>query len=183
MQGFKVGAHKVLDPLAEAGKIEIVYEAEAKGWLAENAQRAIEQALTATENGIDGVVAANDTLAQGVIAALRGADMHGKVLVTGQDASDAAIVNILNGLQTMTVYKSLQEQAGAAARGAVALAKGEDVSEIFPEVVTTDSGDVPALLLQPTVVDVSNIGDTVIKDGFTKREDVCTGTAAQACTF
>ena len=103
--------------------------------------------------------------------------------MTGQDASDAAIVNILNGLQTMTVYKSLQQQAGAAARGAVALARGEDVSEIFPEVVMTESGDVPALLLQPTVVDISNIAETVIKDGFTKREDVCTGTAAQACTF
>ena len=182
-RAFKVGAHKVLDPLAEAGKIDIVYEAEAKGWLAANAQRAIEQALTATDNGIDGVVAANDTLAQGVIAALRGSDMHGKVLVTGQDASDAAIVNILNGLQTMTVYKSLQQQAAAAARGAVALAKGEDVSDIFPEVVTTDSGNVPALLLQPTVVDVNNIGDTIIADGFTDRDAVCTGTAAQACNF
>ena len=182
-RAFKVGAHKVLDPLAEAGEIEIVYEAEAKGWLAANAQRAIEQALTATGDDIDGVVAANDTLAQGVIAALKGAGLEGKVLVTGQDASDAAIVNILNGLQAMTVYKSLQEQAAAAARGAVALARGEDVSEIFPDMVMTESGDVPSLLLQPTVVDIANIGETVIKDGFTQREDVCTGTAAQACTF
>ena len=182
-RAFKVGAHMVLDPLADAGKIEIVHEAEAKGWLAANAQVAIEQALTATNEQIDGVVAANDTLAQGVIAALKGSNLAGKVLVTGQDASDAAIVNILNGEQTMTVYKSLQQQAGAAARGAVALARGEDVSGIFPEVIQTEWGDVPALLLQPTVVDVGNIGDTVIKDGFTKREDVCTGTAAQACTF
>ena len=182
-RAFKVGAHKVLDPLADAGKIEIVHEAEAKGWLAANAQRAIEQALTATNEQIDGVVAANDTLAQGVIAALKGSNLAGKVLVTGQDASDAAIVNILNGEQTMTVYKSLQQQAGAAARGAVALARGEDVSGIFPEVIETEWGDVPALLLQPTVVDVGNIGETVIMDGFTKREDVCTGTAAQACTF
>ena len=182
-RAFKVGAHKVLDPLADAGEIEIVHEAEAKGWLAANAQQAIEQALTATNEEIDGIVAANDTLAQGVIAALRGSNLEGKVLVTGQDASDAAIVNILNGLQTMTVYKSLQQQAGAAARGAVALANGEDVSEIFPDVVETEWGDVPALLLQPTVVDINNIGETVIKDGFTKREDVCTGTAAEACTF
>ena len=182
-RAFKVGAHKVLDPLAEAGKIEIVHEAEAKGWLAANAQRAIEQALTATGDQIDGIVAANDTLAQGAIAALKGAGLAGKVLVTGQDASDAAIVNILRGEQTMTVYKSLQQQAGAAARGAVALAKGEDVSDIFPETVSTESGDVPSLLLQPTVVDIRNIAETVIKDGFTKREDVCKGDAEMACTF
>lgn len=182
-RAFKIGAHKVLDPLVAEGKIEIVHEAKAKGWLASNAQVAMEQALTANNDMIDGVVAANDTLAQGVIAALRGANLEGKVLVTGQDASDAAITNILNGLQTMTVYKSLQQQAAAAAQGAVALANGEDVSGIFPDVVQTEWGDVPALLLQPTVVDISNIGDTVIKDGFTLKENVCTGTAAQACNF
>ncbi|MCY4462067.1 MAG: substrate-binding domain-containing protein [Albidovulum sp.] len=182
-RAFKDGAHKVLDPLAADGKIEIVHEAEAKGWLAANAQRAMEQALTANNDMIDGVVAANDTLAQGVIAALKGANLQGKVLVTGQDASDAAIVNILNGEQTMTVYKSLQEQAAAAAKGAVALARGEDVSEIFPDAVQTDSGAQPALLLQPTVVDINNIAETVIKDGFTQKENVCTGSAAEACTF
>ncbi|MDE0112527.1 MAG: substrate-binding domain-containing protein [Albidovulum sp.] len=182
-RAFRVGAHKVLDPLAAEGKIQIVHEAEAKGWLAANAQRAMEQALTANNDMIDGVVAANDTLAQGVIAALKGANLQGKVLVTGQDASDAAIINILNGEQTMTVYKSLQEQAAAAAKGAVALARGEDVSDIFPEAVSTDSGDQPALLLQPTVVDIGNIAETVIKDGFTMKENVCTGSAAQACTF
>ncbi len=182
-RAFKDGAHKVLDPLAADGKIEIVHEAEAKGWLAANAQRAMEQALTANNDMIDGVVAANDTLAQGVIAALKGANLQSKVLVTGQDASDAAIVNILNGEQTMTVYKSLQEQAAAAAKGAVALARGEDVSEIFPDAVQTDSGAQPALLLQPTVVDINNIAETVIKDGFTQKENVCTGSAAEACTF
>ena len=182
-RAFKDGAHKVLDPLDAEGKIDIVFEAEAKGWLAANAQRAMEQALTANNDQIDGVVAANDTLAQGVIAALKGSGLEGKVMVTGQDASDAAIINILNGLQTMTVYKSLQEQAAAAARGAVALANGEDVSGIFPDAVPTDMGDVPSLLLQPTVVDVSNIGDTVIKDGFTMRENVCVGTAEPACNF
>ncbi len=182
-RAFRIGAHKVLDPLHDAGKIEIVYEAEAEGWLAANAQRAMEQALTANEDKIDGVVAANDTLAQGVISALKGAGMNGKVLVTGQDASDAGIVNILLGDQSMTVYKSLQAQARAAAEGAVALAKGEDVSATFPEAVATDLGDVPALLLQPVAVDIGNIAETVIKDGFTMKDAVCTGEAAAACDF
>ena len=182
-RAFKVGAHKVLDPLVAEGKINTVHEAEAKGWLAANAQRAVEQALTASNDMIDGVLAANDTLAQGAIAALKGANLDGKVLVTGQDASDAAITNILKGEQTMTVYKSLQEQAGAAAQGAVALARGEDVSAIFPNAVSTEMGDQPALLLEPTVVDISNIAETVIKDGFTQRENVCKGAAAEACTF
>jgi len=182
-RAFKIGAHKVLDPLVAAGKINVVYESDTKDWLAANAQRSVEQALTANNDQIDGIVAANDTLAQGAIAALKARQLNGKVLVTGQDASDAAISHILEGDQAMTVYKALQAQAKAAAEGAVALAKGEDASAIFNQKVTTDAGEVPSLLLKPTVVDKSNVGDTVIKDGFTKKEAVCKGAAAAACTF
>jgi D-xylose transport system substrate-binding protein len=182
-RAFKTGAHKVLDPLAAAGKIKIVYEADTKDWLAENAQREVEQALTANNDQIDGIVAANDTLAQGAIAALKGRQLIGKVLVTGQDASDAAVSHILRGEQAMTVYKALQQQAQAAAEGAVALAKGQPVDQIFNTKVSTDAGDVPSLLLKPTVVDISSIGDTVIKDGFTKKEDVCKDVPADACNF
>lgn len=182
-RAFKIGAHKVLDPLVAAGKIKIVYETDTKDWLATNAQREVEQALTAQNDKVDGIVAANDTLAQGVIAALKGRKLEGKVLVTGQDASDAAIQHILAGEQAMTVYKALQAQAGAAAKAAVALAKGQDASAIFPDKVKTETGEVAALLLKPVVVDKSNIKDTVIKDGFTKKEDVCKGAAAAACNF
>lgn len=180
---FKIGAHKVLDPLVASGKIKIVYEADTKDWLAANAQREMEQALTANNNQIDGVVTANDTLAQGVIAALKAQQLAGKVLVTGQDASDAAIQHILLGEQTMSVYKALQDEAGAAAKAAVALAHGQDASAIFPVQVKTDAGMVPSLLLKPVIVDKSNIASTVIKDGFTKREDVCKGPAAAQCNF
>ena len=143
----------------------------------------MEQALTANADKIDGVVAANDGLAQGIIAALKGAGMNGKVLVTGQDASDAGITNILIGDQSMTVYKSLQAQAQAAAKGAVAMAKGQDTSSIFPETVVSDAGNVPALLLQPMSVDKTNIASTVIKDGFTIKENFCIGDAAKECNF
>ena len=182
-RAFKVGAHKVLDPLDADGTINIVYEGEAKGWIPANAQRLMEQALTANDDKIDAVVAANDGLAQGIIAALKGAGLNGKVLVTGQDASDAGITNILIGDQSMTVYKSLQAQAQAAAKGAVAMAKGQDASSIFPSTVVSDAGNVPALLLEPMAVDKTNIASTVIKDGFTLKENVCIGEAASACNF
>ena len=182
-RAFKTGAHKILDPLNDDGSINIVFEGEAKGWIPANAQRLMEQALTANADKIDGVVAANDGLAQGIIAALKGAGMNGKVLVTGQDASDAGITNILIGDQSMTVYKSLQAQAQAAAKGAVAMAKGQDTSSIFPETVVSDAGNVPALLLQPMSVDKTNIASTVIKDGFTIKENVCIGDAVKECNF
>ena len=123
-RAFKRGSHAVLDEAVKSGRIKLVFEGEAKGWIPANAQALMEQALTLTDNQVAGVVAANDGLAQGVIAALTNVGLNGKVIVTGQDATDAGLTNILAGDQTMTVYKALQQQAGAAAKAAVALAKG-----------------------------------------------------------
>jgi D-xylose transport system substrate-binding protein len=180
---FKRGVHAVLDPLVAAGKITVSYETDVKDWLAANAQRATEQALTATNDRLDAIIAANDTLAQGVIAALIGRNLEGKILVTGQDATDAAVRHILEGTQTMTIYKSLALEATGAAKAALKLAHHEDVSSIFSARVRNDRGDVPSLILVPLVVDRSNIAATVIKDGYTQKEDVCKGLAASRCDF
>jgi D-xylose transport system substrate-binding protein len=182
-RAFKRGAHAVLDPLVAAGKIKLVYETDAKDWLAANAQRATEEALTLTNDRIDAIIAANDTLAQGVIAALTEHSLAGKVLVTGQDATDAAIMHILEGAQTMTVYKPLALEAAAAAKGALDLARGDDITSVFPDKVRNDRGEVPSLLLTPVVVDRSNIAATVIRDGYTRRENVCKGAAEAHCDF
>jgi D-xylose transport system substrate-binding protein len=182
-RAFKRGAHKILDPLVATGRIKLVYEADTKSWLASNAQREVEQALTTTNDGIDAIIVANDTLAQGAIAALRGRGLAGKVIVTGQDASDAAIRHILAGEQTMTVYKALRTEATTAAKGAVLLAKGRNITPVFPVLVTNDKGAIPSLLLEPIVVDKSNIATTVIKDGYTRKQDVCHGALASKCDF
>lgn len=182
-RSFKRGAHTVLDPANSSGRIKLVFEGEAKAWLPANAQALMEQALTLTDNKVDGVVAANDGLAQGAIAALTNVSLNGKVVITGQDATDAALTNILAGDQTMTVYKALQAEAGAAATAAVALAKGESVATIFPEKVANGSGDVPSLLLKPGVVTAENIATTVIPDGFAQKEKICVGAAAAKCNF
>lgn len=182
-RAFKRGAHAVLDAANTSGRIKLAFEGEAKGWLPANAQAIMEQALTQTNNQVAGVVAANDGLAQGVIAALTNVGLNGKVVVTGQDATDAGLTNILAGDQTMTVYKALQAQAGAAAKAAVALAKGQDASSVFPDKVDNGSGQVASLLLKPAVVTVDNIKDTVIADGFAQKDKICVGPAADKCNF
>ena len=182
-RAFKRGAHAVLDPLAAAGKIKLVYEADAKDWLASNAQREVEQALTATDDRIDAIVAANDTLAQGVIAALKARKLNGMVVVTGQDASNAAIEHILLGDQTMTVYKDLRAQAAAAAKGAVALAKGEDIASLFPRLVANDKGEIAELLLAPVVVERSDVAETVIRSSLERSTTSGKAHRGESATF
>jgi D-xylose transport system substrate-binding protein len=141
------------------------------------------QALTAVQNQLDGVYAANDGTAGGAIAAMKAAGVKPLPPVTGQDAELAAIQRIVLGEQYMTVYKAIQPQAEAAARIAYCLATGKPVPADVTSGRTVNNGkkDVPSVLLVPIAVTRENVKDTVIKDGFWTKEQVCAGSYASAC--
>ena len=96
--------------------------------------------------------------------------LAGKVAISGQDADIAGIKRIIDGSQTMTVYKPITNLANKAAELSVALGKDEKVESNS----TLNNGvkDVPAYLLEPVVVTKDNIDSTVIKDGFHTKEAV-----------
>lgn len=178
---FKKGAHSVID----ASGVKVGKEYDTPDWSPDKAQNEMEQAITALgKETIDGVYAANDGTAGGAIAAMKSAGLDpAKIPVTGQDAELAGVQRILLGEQYMTVYKAIKPQAEAAASLALALARGEKPKSglINGE---TDNGmkQVPSVLLTPVAVTVDNVADTVVKDGFLKVADLCTGRYAAACT-
>ena len=133
---------------------------------------------------IQGVYAANDGQAGGVIAALTGAGVAADALppMTGQDAEVAAIQRILVGEQAMTIYKSIKIEAETAAELAVTLADGEDAPTTTETgVEQSDFQGVPSYIFDPVVVTADNVNDTVIADGFYEASDICTGDYADAC--
>lgn len=180
---FKAGAHRALDPLIRDGTLRLGYEGDAQQFDPQKGRTLMEQALTRLNDRVDGVIAANDGLAGGVVNALEPRGLTGRVLVTGQDATDAGLQRILLGQQTMSVYKAIKAEAEAAARVAVALGTGKQDEARGMATGTTDNGagDVPSILLDPVVVTKDNIVDTVFADGFTTPERVCTGKAAARC--
>jgi D-xylose transport system substrate-binding protein len=180
---FKAGAHKILDPAFASGRLKRGFEADIQQFDPSKAQTAMEQALTKLNNKIDGVLVANDGMAGGVIAALTAQKLNGKVLVTGQDASDAGLQRILVGDQTMTVYKAIKQEATAAAKIAVNLAKGDRsaANGLTTTKVNNGAMGVPSVLLMPVVVTKQNIFSTVIPDGFTTKARICVGPAAAQC--
>jgi D-xylose transport system substrate-binding protein len=182
---FKQGAHKILDPAFASGKLKLGYEADTPGFDPATGQKEIEQGLTKLNNDVQAVLVPNDGLAAPVIAALTAQHLNGKVLVTGQDATDAGLTQILEGNQSMTVYKSIRKEAQAAAKVAVYLAEGKTAAAqaLLPSSTDNGTGKIPSLLLAPQAVDVDNIATTVIKDGFTTKANICTGAAATKCTF
>ena len=124
---FRKGQMKVLQPLIDSGKIKVVGDQWVDSWLPEKALQIMENALTANKNNIDAVVASNDATAGGAIQALSAQGLSGTVAISGQDADLAAIKRIVEGTQTMTVYKPITLLADKAAEISVSLAKEEKI--------------------------------------------------------
>ena len=164
------GQERILKPAIDRGDIKIISQQFAREWKAEEALRLTEDALTRTGNKIDAIVASNDGTAGGAISALEAVGLAGKVLVTGQDAQKDAIQRIVRGTQTMTVWKPIEPLANGAVDAAIKLARKQKVDA--PDKINNGKIDVPAILLEPMVVDKNNVDDTVIKSGYHKREDI-----------
>jgi D-xylose transport system substrate-binding protein len=178
---FKQGAHSVID----SSGLKIGKEYDTPDWSPDQAQTEMEQAITALgKSGFAGVYVANDGMAGGVVAAMKGAGIDPKTRpTTGQDADLAGIQRILVGEQYMTVYKAIKTEAEDAAQIAVALAKGEKVPTGLVN-QRTDNGmkSVPSVILRPVAVTKNNVKATVIKDRFWTTFQICTGRFAAACT-
>ncbi len=124
------GSMEVLKAAIDSGKIKNVGEAYTDGWLPANAQKNMEQFLTANDNKVDAVVAANDGTAGGVVAALTAQGLAGTVPVSGQDGDHAALNRIALGTQTVSVWKDARELGKNAAEIASQLADGKKMADI-----------------------------------------------------
>lgn len=172
------GYLEVLDPLFNDGSFVKVDQQAVKDWDGATALTIFEQMLIASNNKIDGAIAANDTLANAVISALKSKQLP-MIPVSGLDGEIKALQHILAGEQTFTVYFSYGTQASLAADLAVKLLRGED-----PAITSTSDNEgraVPTLLIDPVTVRADNIEQTVIADGLVTWDDICIGEYEQFC--
>jgi D-xylose transport system substrate-binding protein len=175
---FSQGAHEVLDAIENYTQVA---EQAVPGWDNQQAATIFEQMYTQADGDIQGVLAANDGLANSVIGVLERNSAAGQANVTGQDATVEGLQNILAGNQCMTVYKPIAEEANAMAELAIALINGEE-GNTTGEVEDPEGGrSVPSVLLDPVAIFRDNVKD-VVDDGFVTAADLCTGEFADACT-
>jgi len=173
------GQMEVLKEAIDAGKIKNVGEAYTDGWLPANAQKNMEQILTANNNQVDAVVASNDGTAGGVVAALAAQGLAGSVPVSGQDGDHAALNRVALGTQTVSVWKDARELGKNAAEIASQLADGKKFEDI-PNVVdfTTPGGNVvKSVFLKPVPITKDNL-NVVIDAGWVSKDVVCQGVSA-----
>jgi D-xylose transport system substrate-binding protein len=111
----------VLKPRIDSREYTIVMDQFVVDWEPANALRLMEQALTANNNNIAGVIAPNDGTAGGVIQALAAQGLAGRVPVTGQDCEVDALERIGAGTQGMTILYDNLRMSEAALQAAVRL--------------------------------------------------------------
>lgn len=172
------GMMEVIGADVQAGTIKIVGEAFSEGWKPDAAQANMEQILTANNNAVDAVLAENDGMAGGVIAALSAQGLN--VPVGGQDGDLAALNRVARGTQTVSVWKDSRQLGKAAAEVALALAGGAALDAV-PGAVKWSGGEkgveMNAIFLAPTPITKENL-NVVIDAGHISKEQACEGAMA-----
>ena len=169
------GQQEVLQAAIDSGDITIVGEAYTDGWVPANAQKNMEQILTANDNGVDAVVASNDGTAGGVVAALTAQGMEG-IPVSGQDGDHAALNRVALGTQTVSVWKDARALGKAAGEIAVALASGTAMADVEGTITfdTPGGNAMNATLLAPLPITKDNL--SVVTDaGWIDVDKLCQG--------
>ncbi len=168
---LKQGAMRVLQPLLASGKATLELETFTADWSAQNAYQDMKNFLDAGGR-VEGVVAANDATASGVIQALHEYGLPA-LPVSGQDAELGACQRVAQGTQIVTVYKPIDQLGRMAAEMAVQVARGLPV----PVNASVNNGfhDVPSVLLESISVNRENLNDTVVRDGFHTHAEVFGG--------
>ncbi len=167
---LKQGAMKYIDPLISEGKVSIVTEQAIKNWDPEYAYQIVKNVLETTENNVDAILAPNDSTAAGVIQALSEQGLAGKIPVTGQDAEIAALQRIVEGTQSMTVFKDPERISQEAIDAAIALVEGKKV--VTNGAISNKKMYVPSILLPSYLVTKDNIEEVLINQGYFKKEDI-----------
>ncbi|MEW6974565.1 multiple monosaccharide ABC transporter substrate-binding protein [Trueperella pyogenes] len=184
---FFAGAWDILKPYIDSGKLVVPSGKDPKSvddwqsigiqaWMAPTAQAEMETRLNSfySDKEVDAVLAPNDALALGITQALEAAGYTADKMpvITGQDADQANVQNILAGKQSMTVWKDTRSLGDQVAKMVDQIMKGEEV-----EVNDTKSYDngkkvVPSYLLAPVTITKDNVQQKLVDSGFYKASDL-----------
>jgi D-xylose transport system substrate-binding protein len=174
---FKSGYDSVLNPLFKNGTFEAGPNQFVPGWDNQKARTIFEQMLVRTGNQIDAVAAANDGLANAVVTALKAKRLD-PIPLSGQDATDLGVQNIISGWQTMTVHKEYKKLATASVAAAVAYLNGKRPATTGT--VANKGKRLPAFIIPPVSITKANY-KILFRDGYLKRSNVCRGEYAKFC--
>ena len=187
---FFNGAMDVLKPYIDSGKLGVVsgqtdFDTVATaGWDSQTAMERAQNILAsyyADGTQVDVWLCSNDSTALGVSQAIQ-SDYAGsnQPIITGQDGDEANLKNLVDGLQSMTVYKAVANEAVVTLDLGKAILSGATVdanlitdsgwefecSYDTESYNTSDGHNCPSFLLIPDVVTKDNMVEKLVDTGY-----------------
>ena len=156
--------------------VQVDFEAVAtEGWSPEKAQERFENLLSTyyTDKPLHAVMASNDSTAQGVAVALENAYKNDVYpILTGQDCDIVSVKNILDGKQTMSIFKDTRVLAAKTVEMADAIMRGDAVPT-NAEFTTVDGAHTyPAFYCDPTPCTKDLVQSLLIDSGYYTAEEL-----------
>jgi putative multiple sugar transport system substrate-binding protein len=145
-------------------------------WQSDDAQAEMENRLSSfyTDSKVEVVLSPNDSLAQGIAAALDGAGYipgDDYPVLTGQDGDKASVVNICADKQSMTVWKDTRELGKRVHTMIQSIIAGTTV-EVNNDTYDNGVKVVPSFLITPEVVVKDQVQSKLIDSGFLSLDDI-----------
>ena len=187
---FFNGAFDTLKPYIDAGILNIVSgqtafeEVATATWDTATAMNRMQNILASYYSDgtqLDVALCSNDSTALGVTQAIE-SDYAGsnQPIITGQDGDEANLKNIVDGKQSMTVYKAVANEAVVTLDLAKAILNGDTIDETLitnsawdfecsydtESYATSEGHNCPSFLLVPDVVTADNMQEKLVDTGY-----------------
>ena len=178
---FFGGAMDVLKPYIEEGKIVVksgqteFADVATASWATENAQSRAENILSsfyADGSKLDAWVCSNDSTALGVENALAANYSGDYPIITGQDCDVANVKNMIDGKQSMSIFKDTRDLAAKTVEMVDAIMKGGEAPVNDTETYDNGTGVVPSYLCAPVFADADNYKELLIDSGYYTEADL-----------
>lgn len=157
----------------EHPEVKIVANQFHEAWSPDKALKTVENALSANNDDIQAFVASADSVAMGIVPAIKAAKLDGKAFLCGMDVEVPAAKLINEGVMTMSVWTDIISGDQRTIEAAVKLAKGE---EVVPDEVQQIGGfDIPTLLVDVIPITKDNLKqwlEEIAPEGWATPEEI-----------
>jgi D-xylose transport system substrate-binding protein len=169
------GIMKVVQPQINNGNIKLIYNNYIEDWSLENADHEVDMVVRLTSGlKIDAVIASCDDMARGSINVLKRNDMPSNTFISGQNSDIESLKMILNGEQTVTIFKSPKTFGYAVAELAVKLATQSNTKLKFEvnDAIYNGYYKVPSILFDPVLITKSNLEKEIFSDEIISKKEL-----------
>ena len=166
------GIIKRLQPALEAKSVSISLNMFVEYWSEADARHILDKYLHLSVDTPSVILCSSDLMARGCITALKNNNIDASQLViTGQNAEPYACKAILEGKQSMTIYKPVRQLADLAVEIAWRYLQKESVDDLLPLQINNGTADIPSRLLDAITIDAGSI-QLLIKENYLTAEEL-----------